>query len=209
MSAWALTSLWRADELANGACENLATWRIVSAAALARSLLEGALAFVAESAQMASAWSEMKASGPPEIFEAHELRKTLGDLLLQAQFGSRIGEPPLRRPLIMNPMTPRAKERGLDLEALKTDYHWLCDAAVHPSYGFQTALTIMMAGHTSGMQTVAALGRGTRLDSIPSRHGTLRRPSNGTRRDSRARGTRGRLAPFRVDGRRLRLDDWG
>jgi hypothetical protein len=117
MSAWALTSLWRADELSKGAWANLATWRIVSAAALARSLLEGALAFVAEAAEMASAWSEMKVSGPPEVFKAHELRKTLGDLLLQAQFGSRIGEPPLRRPLIMKLITAAAKEQGLDLEA--------------------------------------------------------------------------------------------
>jgi hypothetical protein len=46
--------------------------------------------------------------------EAFEFRRAIGNVLLQAQFGSKIGQPPIRRRPIIKLIEEKAKRRGLD-----------------------------------------------------------------------------------------------
>ena len=146
LAGWYLTALWRAHELLNVLVEAIAEWRIVTAAAVSRALLEGVAAFWVESARMGDAWQQMKLKGAPGCFEVEEFKKSLGDTLFEAQFGTRIGQTGVKKTAVArnrtNVMTllgnfAKAIGRKDEVDRL---YEWLCDA-VHPSYGFQTVFT--------------------------------------------------------------------
>jgi hypothetical protein len=148
MAAWALTSRWRAEELSDQTVECLSKWKVVSAASLARALLEGTLAFVGEGQAMGTKWEEMKMAGPPGPDEVLGFRELLGDLVSQAQLASRHYPPPesrdyevqeqFNRKNVLTLITKGAKVAGLDPDFVNDVYSQLSDAA-HPSYGSQSA----------------------------------------------------------------------
>jgi hypothetical protein len=158
MVGWYLTGLWRAGELSDELSDALASWHVVASAALGRSLLEGAFAFVAEAHEIAEKWATVKAGGPPNPLEARQLSRELGLVLAQAQWGTRIGERGLRRTKTMRLIERGARIGGLDIERVKEQYNWLCDA-VHPSFGFQTAYTTRLLLHNSGAQAIVEARR--------------------------------------------------
>ena len=206
MLAWYLTALWRADELQAELVDGIAAWRVVAAAAMARSLLEGSLAFVAESNEMAKTWAAMKANGPPEIREARLFSQRLGALLTQAQYGTRIGEQGVRRPQMMKLIERGARIASLELEPLKEQYNWLCDA-VHPSFGFQTVYTSRSAPSHERRTGGDSRRTGTCRGSFPRRHraDSWDRCGRRCQRGARRIGSSSTFVPD--DHRRLWVDD--
>lgn len=95
LGGWYLSHLWRAAELADTTCASLADWRVLSGAACARAMLEGVAAFVIEGEQLLMEWSGFKQHGAPDLAAVSAFRDSFNARLLQAQFGSRLGERPL------------------------------------------------------------------------------------------------------------------
>jgi hypothetical protein len=179
MAAWALTARWRAEELTRDTLDGLARWRIVGAAATARALLEGVLAFLGESRAMAAAWADMKAWGPPKLPDALGFRAVLDNPLTQAHHATRAGKSSAREAASTEPdrlarrnvltlMKHGAKAAGLDYPEIETVYAQLSDAA-HPSAGAQESYTIRRQIHPSEAQMYADIGRGA--DAVPVRSG--------------------------------------
>jgi SEC-C motif len=143
-------------------------WHVIPSAALARSLLEGALGFLAEADAIATAWAEMKRQGAPELLEAKRAAAEVATRVAEAQWGTQVApEAPLRRPRVMTLMERGAEVAGLNLDSIKEHYRWLSDA-VHPSFASQTVFTAELLQHTSGMQAVTVLRR--HLPNIPPDH---------------------------------------
>src|SRR5262249_35193449 len=106
-------------------------------------------------------WSEFKQQGVPTLGTLMKFRERFHRKLLQAQFGSRIGEKPgSSQPLIKrtNVMTLLEKFSKRFNRDIWTPYEWLCDA-VHPSFGFQTAYVATQGVHKGGSTFAANLAR--------------------------------------------------
>jgi hypothetical protein len=163
LGGWWLSHLWRAADLAEATCVCLAEWLVLPAAACARALVEGVAAFVIEGEQLLAEWSAFKQRGVPDLTAVEAFRERFHTKLLQAQFGSRLGEregtrpPPFRRTNVLTLLEKFAERVGGDL---LTAYEWLCDA-VHPSFGFQTAYVATQGVHKSGATMAADLARRT------------------------------------------------
>jgi hypothetical protein len=161
LGGWYLSHLWRAAEFAETTCESLAEWRVLSGAACARALLEGIAAFVMEGEQLLTEWSLFKERGVPDLAAVSAFRDSFNAKLLQAQFGSRLGEraikreAPLKRTNVLTLMEKFSKRAGRDVLGL---YEWLCDA-VHPSFGFHTAYVATQGVHQTGATFAADLAR--------------------------------------------------
>jgi hypothetical protein len=113
----------------------------MSAAALARSLLEGAMAFTWEAAKMESIWTEMKATGPPRVGEEISFREPLDAALESAQIGSRLAGAHVERSNVLTLVDKGIRAANLEKATVKELYTWLSDA-VHPSFGFQAAYVV-------------------------------------------------------------------
>ncbi len=169
LGAWWSSHLWRASDFAEATCTSLAAWSVLPAAACSRALLEGVAAFVVEGEQLLAEWSEFKQQGVPNLGAVTAFRERFHKKLLQAQFGSRIGEhkgtrpPPVKRTNVMTLLEKFLKRGPSDVW---TSYEWLCDA-VHPSFGFQTAYVATQGVHNSGATFAADLAR--RTDKAPTK----------------------------------------
>ncbi len=163
LGGWCLSHLWRAADLADTTCVCLAEWLVLPAAACARALVEGVAAFVIEGEQLLAEWSAFKQRGVPELAAIVAFRERFHMKLLQAQFGSRLGEhagtrpPRFKRTNVMTLLAKFAKRVGGDV---LTSYEWLCDA-VHPSFGFQTAYVATQGVHEADATMAADLARRT------------------------------------------------
>lgn len=163
LGGWWLSHLWRGADLAEATCGNLEDWKVLPAAACARSLVEGAAAFVVEGEQLLEEWSAFKQLGAPNPDAIAKFRKEFGEKLLQMQVGSRVGErtgeraTPLKRTNVMTILEKFTKIVGKTVWA---DYEWLCDA-VHPSFGSHTAYVATQGIHRAGTTMAADLARRT------------------------------------------------
>jgi hypothetical protein len=165
--SFGLSHLWRAADFAGSAYASLAAWEILPAAASARALLEGVAAFAVEGHQLGQQWNEFKKSGDPSVDSAEAFRKEFGNRLVQAQFGTRVGERSgapgrLRRTNVLTLVEKFAKLAGDDLW---DSYEWLCDA-VHPSFGSQTVFVATQGRHPTGAIFAADIAR--RSYSLPT-----------------------------------------
>jgi Reverse transcriptase (RNA-dependent DNA polymerase) len=131
MSAWSLLHRWRAEELATGATRALADWQLMSAAALARSLLEGAMAFAWEAAKMESIWTEMKATGPPLVGEEISFREPLDAALESAQIGSRLAGAHVERSNVVTLVDKGIRSANLDKATVKEVYGYRPGKSAH------------------------------------------------------------------------------
>jgi hypothetical protein len=176
MAAWALTARWRAEELARETVDSLEAWRIVTAATTARALLEGVLAFCGEARTLESAWSKMKASGPPEPADVLDFRDLLDDPASQAQLASRhypdeesrdyeIQETFYRKN-VLTLMTRGAKLAGLEQKLVDDLYETLSDTA-HPSAGSDQAYMTEQEIDASEAQIRWEIGRGPGAVPVP------------------------------------------
>jgi hypothetical protein len=162
MSAWRLTALWRAHELAESLLESLIARRPMSAAAAARALAEGIAAFVVESEAISACWAKFKEEGRPDVESATTFRQEMNALLFQAQFGTRVGglaktHDALRRTNILS-LLRRFGRRLPNPDEFGEWYAWLCDA-VHPSFGFQAGYTTQRGMHEAGIQMITEVRR--------------------------------------------------
>lgn len=163
LGGWWLSHLWRAADLAQATDVCVANWLVLPAAACARALLEGVAAFVVEGEELLAEWSVFKQRGVPELVELMAFREQFNMKLLQAQFGSRLGErsgtrsPPLKRTNVLTLLEKFSRRVGSDVWA---HYEWLCDA-VHPSFGFGTAYVATQGVHETGATMAADLARRT------------------------------------------------
>jgi len=165
LEGWWLTHVWRAADLADVVDTSLRSWLVIPAAACARALLEGVAAFVEESEQLLDHWTDFKKGGRPSLDDVQRFRDRFLPALLQARFGSRIGErdgtpmfpAQLKRTNVMTLLDKFAKRVGPDL---MDTYDWLCDA-VHPSFGFGTAYIATQGTHKTGATIAADLARRT------------------------------------------------
>jgi len=161
LGGWWLSHLWRAADLAEATCGGLEAWLVLPAAACVRALLEGVAAFVIEGETLLGEWSAFKQRGVPDLAAVSAFREKFNTTLLQAQFGSRLGEregtrpPPIKRTNVMTLLEKFSKRDGCNV---LTSYEWLCDA-VHPSYGFQTVYMATQGVHKSGATMAADLAR--------------------------------------------------
>ena len=71
------------------------------------------MSFVAEAADLTEAWRDKKSNGPPTQLEVRELKAGLEAVLVQARFGSKIGESEPRRTKIWSLV-----QRGAEAQAL-------------------------------------------------------------------------------------------
>ena len=163
LGGWWLSHVWRAADLAEATCLCLEKWLVLPSAACARALFEGVAAFVIEGEQLLSEWSTFKRSGEPDLDAITAFRERFHKKLLQAQFGSRLGEraitnpAPFKRTNVMTFLEKFSKRDDCDVMPL---YEWLCDA-VHPSFGFQTAYVATQGVHETGATFAADLARRT------------------------------------------------
>jgi hypothetical protein len=163
LGGWWLSHVWRAADFAETTCASLAEWRVLPATACARALLEGVAAFVIEGEQLLGEWSGFKQRGVPDLAAVTAFREGFNTKLLQAQFGSRLGErtvtkvSPLKRTNVMTLLEKFSKRNQSDV---MTSYEWLCDA-VHPSFGFQTVYVATQRVHRTGATFAADLARRT------------------------------------------------
>ena len=173
MAAWALTARWRAEELAQETVDNLGAWRVVTAATTARALLEGVLAFCGEAQTLEAAWSEMKASGPPEEEDVVDFRFLLDDPATQAQLARRHfpGEEPREdlkrfyyRKNVLSLIERGAKVAGLEQNLVDDLYGELTDTA-HPSTGSDLAYVTEQEIDPSQAQIRWEIARG--LGAVP------------------------------------------
>jgi hypothetical protein len=161
LAGWCLSHLWRAAEFGDTTCASLAEWRVLSGAACARAMLEGVAAFVLEGEQLLMEWSGFKQRGVPDLASVSAFRDSFNAKLLQAQFGSRLGEraigreAPFKRTNVLTLVEKFSKRPGCDVTKM---YEWLCDA-VHPSFGFHTAYVATQGVHQAGATFAADLAR--------------------------------------------------
>ncbi len=162
LGGWWVSHVWRAADLAEATYDSLGAWLILPAATCVRAFLEGVAAFVIEGEKLLAEWSAFKQRGIPDVSAVMEFREQFHGKLLQAQFGSRLGErggpeAPIKRTNVMTILEKFSKRDGCDVTAA---YEWLCDA-VHPSFGFQTAYVSTQGVHNSGATFAADLARRT------------------------------------------------
>jgi hypothetical protein len=160
IGAWWLTNLWRSAELAEDSCRSLAEWSIISAAATARSLLEGAVAVAIEGEALLHCWDQLKRGGKPRLDQTRSFRSEFDDRLLRAQFGTRIGESEGKRRIkstnVLTQIQKLAKHQPhLNLS---NTYEWLADAA-HPSAGSGLVYLSAVARHRSGTILAGEISR--------------------------------------------------
>ena len=161
LGAWWASHVWRASDFGEATCSAFVTWSVLPASACARALLEGVAAFVIEGEQLLIEWSEFKQQGFPDLNAVSEFRERFHKRLLQAQFGTRIGEHKGARPPTFkrtNVMTLLEKFSKRDQSDVWSAYEWLCDA-VHPSFGFQSTYVATQGVHESGATFAADLAK--------------------------------------------------
>ena len=144
LGIWLLTQLWRSAELATSANQAIEQWQAISAAACARSLLEGAAYLAVEGPQLAVMWDEFKRRGEPTQESLDGFARDLNNQITGLYYGSRVGQgqgrkPPISSTNVMTYLNKLAKETT-DLNVIDP-YEWLCDA-VHPSFGSWTTYNI-------------------------------------------------------------------
>ncbi|WJR32504.1 SEC-C metal-binding domain-containing protein [Mycobacteroides immunogenum] len=137
LGAWWFTQLWRAAELATAARGALLDWNVVTAAACARSLLEGAAYMADELPALASMWDGFKRQGNPSIESLNSFVQELNTRVTTLQYASRIGQSQKQSGRVQskNVLTyiQKLSRRETATDVMDT-YEWLCDA-VHPSFG--------------------------------------------------------------------------
>lgn len=137
LGAWWFTQLWRAAELATAARVALTNWNVLTAAACARSLLEGAAYLADELPALVSLWDDFKRQGDPSVENLNLFVQELNRRVTTLQYASRIGQSDNRPGGVQskNVLTYMQKlgrrETAADVMEI---YEWLCDA-VHPSFG--------------------------------------------------------------------------
>ncbi|GAA2580621.1 hypothetical protein GCM10010435_67420 [Winogradskya consettensis] len=152
LAAWYLTSLWRAAELAGSVRGALDRWQVITAAAAARSLLEGAAAFTQEATTTLQEWDTFKRKGEPQLESLEEFAGDFSRRVAELQFSSRVGQGTQRPPTFLsrNVLTYIGKlakaETAHDINDI---YQWLCDA-VHPSFGSSTTYLVTRGKHSTG-----------------------------------------------------------
>lgn len=151
LASWFLVHTWRAAELASAARDSLTQWKLLVAAASARSLLEGVAAFTAEAQATIAEWDLFKQQGEPGLPALEDFRESFNRRVVELQYSTRIGQGTSRPPLfpsknVVTYISKLAKvHRDYDLNDI---YQWLCDA-VHPSYGSATTFTVSRATHVT------------------------------------------------------------
>lgn len=173
-----LTTLWRAHEYADAFSDAFALGRILTAAACARSLLEGAAAFADSARKIIESWNEFKSSGrPTDIKRVGAFYDEFRNHLHVAQNASRIDGLQQHAPKATNVMTLIDKIAKIGGDHIKGTYHWLSDA-VHGSFGstivYHVALetfgggAVLVDHYACDPQTADAIKRGPSLaDIIP------------------------------------------
>ena len=162
LGGWWLSHLWRAAEFAETMYASLAEWRILSGAACARALLEGVAAFVIEGEQLLMEWSAFKERGVPTLASVSAFRDSFNAKLLQAQFGSRLGEravklpASLKRTNVLTLLEKFSKRMGCDVMG---PYEWLRAhlRRVSPCMGHQDRAAKCPAGQITNL-TVQLFG---------------------------------------------------
>jgi hypothetical protein len=161
LTGWWVSHVWRAADLAEATCASMESWHVLQAAACVRALLEGVAAFVIEGEALLAEWSAFKQRGVPDIAAVSTFRDQFQKRLLQAQFGSRLGEregkgsTSLKRTNVMTLLEKLSKRDGCNVLPA---YEWLCDA-VHPSFGFHTVYVATQGVHKSESTMAADLAR--------------------------------------------------
>ena len=128
--------------------------QIVSAATCARSLLETAAAFWADSRKLSKLWRDVKAETAeqgPKFKHWHDLTMHIWLSMWGAKFDNKV--PDLAE---MYKSLPRTNVLGLieklqraTSDAVQRDYQWLCNVA-HPSVGGMLAFAAPMMAHNTG-----------------------------------------------------------
>lgn len=153
LGAWWFTQLWRAAELAAAARGALTNWNVLTAAACARSLLEGAAYLADELPALVSLWDDFKRQGDPSVESLNLFVQELNRRVTTLQYASRIGQSENRSGGVQskNVLTYMRKlgKREAAADVMET-YEWLCDA-VHPSYG--SASTYIAAAFRDNAKT--------------------------------------------------------
>ncbi|MEX3647619.1 YecA family protein [Mycolicibacterium porcinum] len=137
LGAWWFTQVWRAAELASAARGALNDWSVLTAAACARSLLEGAAYLADELPALIGLWDGFKRQGDPSIESLNTFVQELNTHITTLQYASRIGQSK-KQPGLVQSKNVMTYMRKLDKRETTSDvmdiYEWLCDA-VHPSFG--------------------------------------------------------------------------
>jgi hypothetical protein len=137
MAAQCLLKSWRATQLASGLTFALNTWNLSLAAAVSRALVETAVAWGMESAEVTAEWQRLKKTVVRSERDVIQVRNGLFKASEQVAWGTRLApivksSPKLQRTNIMT-LVQKAQKR-YDQPNLFRDYEILCDA-VHPSWG--------------------------------------------------------------------------
>jgi hypothetical protein len=140
LGAWWFTQLWRAAELATAARSALIDWNVLTAAACARSLLEGAAYMADELPTLVNMWDGFKRQGYPSVESLNSFVQELNTRVTTLQYASRVGQSQKQpgRVKSKNVLTyiQKLSRREPAIDVMDT-YEWLCDA-VHPSFGSAT-----------------------------------------------------------------------
>jgi hypothetical protein len=135
LNVFRLTALWRAHEFAEAFCDAFSKRRMLTAAACARSLLEGVATFAGTTQKALTSWDNLKASGrPSSLKQVGEFYDEFRGYLHVAQHASRIDGLEKHAPRATNVMTHVEKVAKVGGDKIKASYHWLSDA-VHGSFG--------------------------------------------------------------------------
>jgi hypothetical protein len=148
---WWLINAWRSEQLASATWSLGDSFKIIPAAACARSLLETAASFWLETVKLRETWHGIKLDcwrNGPDHRHYYELTKLIYTMLWSAKFDKKVPELAQTYGKIerTNVLTLIDKLAQATSGAVHEDYQWLCNA-VHPSIGGMLAFAAPMMGH--------------------------------------------------------------